>query len=144
MANSRTHIQPIQRLITGFSAYLLVERHLAHNSQTTYARDRKHFFAACHQQGRDAHIDLLTPQVVREFLAHRLAQGVSPRTIARMLSALHAFDRYLKAEGLRSVLTLIDMQSPRAPRPLPPTLSQQDIDISCSNPLGRSPGAYGI
>ena len=133
-----------QRLITGFSEYLLVERRLSRHTQNVYARDVKHFFASCQQQGRKPHIDLLTPQVVREYLANRLAQGISPRTIARMLSALHAFDRYLKAEGLRSVLTLIDMESPQAPRPLLHTLARQDIDKLLQQPSGYLQGLTGF
>jgi site-specific recombinase XerD len=128
-----------QRAITGFLEYLVVERCLSRHTQDVYARDVKHFFAACQRQGRDPHLDLLTPQGVREFLADRLAQGISPRTTARTLAALRAFDRYLRAEGLRSVLTLNNMESPRAPRPLPHTLSQQDIDKLLQQPSRATP-----
>jgi len=102
----------IKQVLSGFVDYLLVERGLSRATKTMYCRDLRHFFTTWQQQGREALIELLTPPVGRECLSARLEQGISPRTIARTLSALKSFDRDLKAEGLRPALTLVDMASP--------------------------------
>jgi integrase/recombinase XerD len=128
-----------QQALTGFAAYLLAERGLSRATQTTYRRDLHQFFTTSQQQGQEAHIDLLTPQVVREFLAYRLEQGISPRTIARTLSVLRSLDRYLKAEGLRPALTLIGMGSPRALHSLPNFLSQQAVALLLKQPNQAKP-----
>jgi integrase/recombinase XerD len=101
--------------------------------------DVKHFFAACQQQRHDAHLDLLTPQVVREYLANRLPQGNRPHTIARILSALKAFDRILRVEGLRSVLTLLEMGTPRPPQRWPHFLSLEAVDRLLRQPRSAMP-----
>jgi integrase/recombinase XerD len=129
----------IEKVITDFQDHLMVERRLASATQATYRRDLHQFFAAWQRQGRQARIDLVTPEAVRHWLEERRAQGITARTTAQMLAALRAFDRWLRLERLRPALMLADMQSPRLPRSLPRVLSQPDIKRLLQQPSRTSP-----
>jgi site-specific recombinase XerD len=109
------------------------------STQATYRRDLHRFFAAWQQQGHEATIDLVTPPLVRKYLGDRRERGTSARTTARMLATLGAFDLWLCLEGLRSARMLADMGTPRVPRSLPHSLSQQDIDKLLQQPSRTSP-----
>jgi integrase/recombinase XerD len=90
-------------------------------------------------QGYDASIDCLTPPAVLQFLADWLAQGLSPRSVARTLAALRAFDQWLVQQGLRPTRLLWDMRTPHIPRALPPFLSQQDMERLLRQPARTTP-----
>lgn len=56
------------------------------------------------------------------------ASGYSPRTIARRLSALRQYFRFLAEEGIRDDDPTVAIEGPRRSRPLPKYLSEADVD----------------
>jgi site-specific recombinase XerD len=126
----------IQQAMTGFRQYLAAERRLSRATLTVYGRDVQHFFLWQQQQGQEVHLDLLTKPAVLQFLEARLHQGLSVSSIKRILPGLRAFDRYLKLEGLRPTLMLVDMETPEHPAPSPVPSHSRTLRSCWSNPLG--------
>ncbi|MGB1237231.1 MAG: tyrosine recombinase XerC [Pseudomonadales bacterium] len=67
------------------------------------------------------------PRQVRAFIAEVHRNGLSGRSIARMLSVLRNFFRYLEREGLSSADPTQGISAPKTGRKLPQTFEVDDI-----------------
>jgi integrase/recombinase XerD len=66
---------------------------------------------------------------IQQFLADRtLRQGVAARSLARQLSALKRYYRWLLRQGRRSDDPTVNIEAPRLPRPLPKSLTERDVE----------------
>lgn len=71
---------------------------------------------------------------LRSHLAHRLEQGVSRRTQARMLSTARTFFRFLRLTGRIADDPSAALHAPKLGRPLPEVLSVQETAIGLERP----------
>lgn len=102
------------------------ERGAAALTKSAYERDLRQFLQFLSSEiKRPAELEDLSnvgAKTFRSFLASRRKQGVSSRSLARALSALRMFFRWLESEQIarnRSVLTLVLPKVPHSvPRPL--------------------------
>lgn len=101
---------------------LLVERSLSANTLEAYRRDIARLAAAT-PDPRGADEDAL-----RRALHAAEADGLSPRSRARLLSAWRGFYRYLCAEGRCAHSPAEGLDGPRLPRALPDLLSVAEIE----------------
>lgn len=69
-----------------------------------------------------------------EFLASCSKQGHKPRSIARLLSSLRRFYRYLVREGIREDDPTRLIEAPKLGRSLPETLSESDVEALLGAP----------
>ncbi len=101
--------------------YLKVERRLAPRTLEMYgdAFDRLERLAAA------TSVELRRAEThhVRRWAAQLHGSGLSPRTIALLLSAWRGFYRWLGRDGLVAANPVEGVRAPRAPRPLPKALS---------------------
>lgn len=65
---------------------------------------------------------------VKEVLLQLTEQGKNPRSIARYMSALRQFFKFLRETGLRQDDPLAEHKAPRQGRPLPKNLSGEDVE----------------
>lgn len=65
---------------------------------------------------------------LRAYLAHRQSARTKPRTAARLLSSLRRFYRFLLREGERDVDPTALLDSPKLPRSLPSSLSEEQVE----------------
>ncbi len=105
--------------------WLRVERGLAENTLKAYQRDLSGFreHVGLHrapEEVEDLH--------VRGWLAMRAESGTSPRTQARGLVSLRGFYRYLLAEERLSADPTARIELPKAGRPLPKSLSLDEVE----------------
>ena len=70
-----------------------------------------------------------------EFISARQVSGVTPRTIARGLSAIRRFYRFLLREAVRLDDPSALIESPKLGRPLPATLSEAEVDGLLAAPV---------
>lgn len=102
-------------------------RRLAPKTLEAYAGDLTQFlsFLAGHTGGPVTLTTLreLRGADIRAFFATRRADGLGSRSIARELSALKSFFRYLEREGHVSTEAFNAVRTPRLPRPLPRALT---------------------
>ena len=76
---------------------------------------------------------------VQSYLGARVQQGASPRTTARLLSSMRRFYRYTLREGLRQDEPTQDIDAPRIGRPLPDSLTEEQVSNLLNAPDTSKP-----
>jgi integrase/recombinase XerD len=149
MATSRSHTQARKRRgrprapapalpgpVDAFLDMLLGERGAAENTRQAYARDLAdltRFLAgrglAVDRAGSDDLADYLAEMAGRPGVSASGREGTTaPRTLARRLSAIRQFYRFLVSEGLRADDPSAVLDRPRHGRPLPKLLEEAEVD----------------
>jgi len=126
----------VDDLVDQFMTYLRVERGLSDNTVQAYSRDLSKFTDYLEKaKASPFHIsrDLMDDYV------RGLGKGLSPRSVARNISAIKTFYRYLvfdgKIEGSPSRL----METPKLSRRLPDVLTRDEVDRLLSQPDASTP-----
>lgn len=106
------------------------ERRLAANTIEAYRHDLTGFlaFLAGHLGGPPdlAALAALRPADVRAWLALRSTRGYERSSNARALASLRGFFRFLERRGLAPAAAVHAIRTPRAKRPLPRPLAEND------------------
>lgn len=117
---------PRNRVIESFCAYLKVEKGLAALTVESYQCDLLQFAEFLRRHRRrleDARRD-----DVRGFLSQLFANGVKDRSVARKLSALRHFYKYLLLDRVIRHDPTLDIDSPKQWKVLPKSLAVTEID----------------
>jgi integrase/recombinase XerC len=118
----------LARAVSGWFAYLAHDRGLAPATLTAYARDLRHMVAwltdRVEHPATLADLSGLDARSVRAFLAHRRRAGLENRTMARGLSALRMFFRWLEETGTLRNRAFGRVQSPKLPHSVPKPLTR--------------------
>lgn len=124
--------------ISAFMEYLNFERGLSNNSQEAYQRDLNKF----NQFLENKYGHLPSPQEVKkkdvmDFLSWELDNEAAYSTMARSLSSIKSFFKFLVIEGYIEVNPAIDLETPKIKRRLPQILTVEEVDklISQANVL---------
>ena len=109
-----------------FLDHLAHERRLSGNTIAAYRRDLGDFAAEMKRLGIDdpRRID---EHHVRGLIARRHREGLGPRSIQRLLSAIRSYYRYLLREGLADGNPAVAVKAPKARRKLPATLDTDTV-----------------
>ena len=118
----------------------MLERGLSANTREAYLHDVGGFVAYLHDEGLalgDVTLDVLHRY---SFALHDL--GISPRSIARMHSALRSFFRFLVLDGYLESDPAELLESPKIGKHLPTVLTLEEVDaviaaIDLSQPHGH-------
>ena len=120
---------------------MAVERGASSNTTSAYRRDLEAFAIRIGQTGVE--IEAADTELVREHMAALGRSGKTQATMARSLSVLRQFFRFLVAEGIRSDDPCSGVDSPRRGRPLPKILSEHEVE-SLLLAARSKPGWKGI
>ena len=104
---------------------MVAERGASDNTKVSYGRDLKHFATFLQSRRRD--LATARQADVRAFLTRQAEAHMAPRTVARRLSSLRQFYRFLFAENARPDDPTSGIDSPRQGRALPKTLSEDEV-----------------
>lgn len=104
--------------------HVRVERRLAERTLILYTLDLKRLTELCAHDGLT--LRGLQAAHVRRWVAQMRSAGRSARGIALILSGWRAFYTWLGREGLLEHHPLLDVRSPKAPKPLPKALGVED------------------
>ena len=131
--------QDSHQIIELFLDAVWAERGLSRNTLHGYRYDLIQL--AAHQHERDKDLIAASREDLLHFLASRVQQGRSPRSLSRYLSGIRQFYRWLLREGRIRQDPSALIESPRLGRGLPKALSEQQvIDLleapDVENPLG--------
>ena len=103
------------------------EKRMSPKTLDAYARDARQFlgFLAEHLGGAPSLKQLarLTPQDVRAFMAARRAEGLSGRSLMRVLAGARSFARFLERNGKGKVGALSAVRAPKVAKTLPKPLA---------------------
>lgn len=108
-----------------FLDYLSVEKGLADNSLSAYRSDLEGFGAFLDSHGVSS--AGVTREEIVQFLSARRVEGASPRTLARVTSALRGIFGFLAAEKVIADDPTADMENARRWSVLPKLLSREDV-----------------
>lgn len=116
-----------EALIQRFIDHLATERQLSPHTLSNYNRDLSRFFEFANEQGVPGWSNVSVAHV-RQFAAQVHRQGLSGRSIQRLLSSLRSFYRFLSKEGVVTQNPADAVQAPKTQRKLPKTLDVDQID----------------
>ncbi len=132
-------------LVESFLDMITAERGAALNTRQAYWRDLAD--VSLFLKGKGTDLDVATTDMLKAYLKELAAKTnivgdvkttIAVRTIARRLSALRQFYRYMISEGLREDDPTSTIESPKQGRTLPKTLTEEQV----SN-LIKTAGAKG-
>ena len=112
--------------LEAFLEMLAAERGAARLTLTAYRNDLADlakFLAA-----RRLVLEAADAAVLHDYLAAATTRSLSPRTLARRLSAMRQFFRFLLVEGIRADDPTAGLDSPRLGRPLPKMLTETEVE----------------
>jgi integrase/recombinase XerD len=120
-----------------YMTHLTSERRLATNSVASYARDLQ--ILAQYAAGKGTRVDVLSRQDLESLVRNLMAEGRSPRSVARAVACFRGFYRFLVVDGKLQVNPADDLRPPRAFRALPRYLSVEDVDRLIAQPDVTTP-----
>ena len=117
----------VREAVEDWLAYIATERQLAAKTSEAYERDVSQFlaFLASHLNRLPDMQQLLALQArdVRAFLASRRSEGVGSRSLARTLSALRMFYKFLERRGYGKNDAIRAVALPKLPHSVPKPLT---------------------
>ena len=117
---------PPAPLVDAWLDHLRIELRRSSNTVDSYARDLEHLrrFAAAQSRALDA----LDRQALEAFVRELMGRGLSPRSVARVVSSTRGFYRYLVVHRHIESNPADDLQPPRSWAALPTFLSIEEVD----------------
>jgi len=131
----------LKKLFDDYINHLQVELNASPYTVRNYTSDLLGFFQFL--KTRDiGSLEEIDKHVIRDYLSHLMAQGYAKASIARKLSAIRAFYRYLLREKIVSTSPLATTSSPKLDKRLPSFLTHDEVKQlleapDLSTPLGQ-------
>ena len=117
----------VARELASWLAHLWAERRLSPKTVEAYERDVRQFLVfLCGHLGSRVTLSALSrlqPLDIRAFMAARRAEGVSSRSLMRMLAGARSFARFLERNGKGKVGALSAVRTPKLAKTLPKPLA---------------------
>ena len=126
---------PVQQVFNRYINYLEAECNASPYTVRNYSSDlvgnykrgsEKGFFQFLRLKQIDS-LEKVDKQVLRDYLAYLAEQGIAKASIARKLSAIRSFYRYLVREGILAKNPLEQTASPKLDRRLPSFLTIEEM-----------------
>ncbi len=124
--------------VDAFLEQLRVVRKASEHTVRAYARDLSDFAAFLEAEGV-TEWQQVTVLTLRQYLNWLFAQGYERRSIARKLSSVRSFFRFLARMGYISVNPALDLKQPRLPQKLPTVLEVSEVERLLSSPDTSTP-----
>jgi integrase/recombinase XerD len=123
--------------IDAYLTHLTVERRLAANSVESYARDLALLAGFAAGLAREA--EALTLDDLEALVRQMMAEGRSPRSVARAVACIRGFYRFLVIDGRLKASPADDLRPPKAWKVLPRYLAIDEVDRLIEQPDVRTP-----
>jgi integrase/recombinase XerD len=127
------------RLLDRFADGLWLNDGLARNTLESYRRDVRQFAAWLDEAQGKALLDAGAGDLQRHLAWQLEAKHAKPRTTGRLVSSLRRFFQFALREGLRRDDPTADLESPKLPRSLPKTLSEEEVEQLLGAPDVETP-----
>ncbi len=129
----------VKRILQGFEDYLNVELRLSRQTVKTYLADLRVFFD--YLKDNKKNLGKVESRELIDFLVWRQLKGITQRTLAKTLSAIRSFYRYLLLEKIVDSNPAELIESPKVARKIPRVFSQGEVEqflssIDTSTALG--------
>ena len=117
-------------LIQEFADYLRIEKRNSPNTVSAYRRDLFRFSAEL----TDQKVESVTTSDIRDFLILLKEKGLSAASVARSLSSIKSFFKYLCHDKQFQDNPAEILETPKSWRKLPDILSSEDVDNLLKSP----------
>jgi integrase/recombinase XerD len=124
--------------LEAFVHHLRAERAFSVHTVEAYARDVRRYLE-CLRDGGRLDPDRATRADVERFLTGLAAEGISPRSSARMLSSVRAFHRHRTERDEEAHDPTGEVRGPREARALPESLDRGEVEALLAAPQGDEP-----
>ena len=125
-------------MVREYCDYLRVERGLRPASCAAYALDLEQF--AEHVEGRDALLMTAVQSDVSAFMQRLRGNGVESRSIARKLSGIRGFYRWLLMDKKIGYDPTVNIETPASWKVLPKSLAESEVADMLERNGGSGPG----
>lgn len=143
-ADRRRHVMQLppvpdadQRRIDAFLDAIWAENGLSHATLASYRRDLEGFTRW--RNLRDGSLLQADRETLFRYFAWRMEQGYSPKSSARLLSALRAYFGWSLRRGERRDDPSALLEPPKLPRSLPKALAESEIEALLASPDIQTP-----
>jgi integrase/recombinase XerC len=131
----------MQKIFDRYIQYLETERNASPYTVRNYRTDLADFFNFLKQKGISL-LDEVDRHVLRDYLSHLVEEGIVKASIARKLSAIRSFYRYLVREEIVAKNPIEQVSSPKLDKRLPAFLTTEEVERllsapDLSTPLGQ-------
>jgi len=113
------------RLIGDYATYLTVEKGLSANTVASYSADLARFASHLSEAGKS--LGSFGKEDVLGFMDALRVEGHSASSLARMLSSLRGFSKFLLLRGLSSMDPTENLTSPKKWEHLPKALTREEV-----------------
>jgi len=117
----------MQEIFNKYKNYLEAERHASPYTVRNYKTDLLDFFHFLKTKGIGS-LEEVDRHSLRDYLSHLMEQGIVKASIARKLSAIRSFYRYLVREEIIPISPAATTSSPKLDRRLPSFLTIEEIE----------------
>ena len=134
----------MQEQIQQFLDYLEAEKGYSINTLAAYQNDLSQFLIFLQQlplEQRPQTWDDVTRDHIVSYILEMKEREYASSTIARKVAAVKSFFKFLESTGQIAVNPAKDMETPRAEKHLPATISAQEVDRLLEAPSGDGPAA---
>ncbi len=130
-----------KEIVARFDDYIRIERSYSDYTATSYINDIFEFIDFIKQMGF-SDICRLRPNIARYYLSCLNEKRYQPTSVARKLSSLRSFYRFMIVEGFTEVNIFSEVAGPKKPKKLPKQVFPQEIEdmfnsIDTKTVLGR-------
>jgi integrase/recombinase XerD len=122
------------RLLDRFADGLWLNDGLARNTLESYRRDIAQFAAWLQDAGGKSVVEAGPADIHRHLAWQVERKRAKPRTTSRLVSSLKRFFQFALREGLRGDDPAADLESPKLPRSLPKSLSEEQVEALLAAP----------
>jgi len=124
-------------LLQEYLNYCRVEKGLADNSLAAYRRDLERFLTFCDKAGVGA--EDASAELLRRYIDSLQQDGLSSRSVARALTSLRVFYRYLLRQESIGADPTADLSAPGQWKQLPKFLTVEEVDRLLAAPDPATP-----
>lgn len=136
----------ISRQIDSYLRHLTVERGMSKNTLAAYRRDLARYEQFLTERGVDS-VEAISELTVNDFgIALTAKWGLAATSVARVLSGVRGFHRYLMIEGVTANDNAARVKPPKPPRRLPKAITVAQIEalLQSSGPEATDEDAMAL
>jgi integrase/recombinase XerD len=123
---------PPEDILQVFLEFLSVEKGLSLNTVLSYSRDMKKLFQFF--QKEKIHWLKAGEEDLIRFIHHQSRSGLSARSLARLISSLKSFYRFLVLDGMVKKSPAVNLSSPKTWLSLPKFLTVSEVELLLRQP----------
>lgn len=123
----------MQSIFTKYIAYLEAERNFSAHTVRGYTNNLMEFFSYARESGIES-LDRIDKKLIRSYLTDLMESGRAKSSIARRLSAIRSFYRFLMREEIVDISPAATTASPRLDKRLPSFLTLEEAKALVESP----------